>query len=177
MLVRVITLRFDAVIGSFDDGPLREFLKDKEVLSIRDHFFVKNEVPYLTVLVTYYPHRPEATTPAMLRNQQPDGASWRTLVTEAELPLFNTLRDWRAERSKRDGVPPYVICTNRQFAAMVKTRPQSLSKLAEVEGFGKAKLEKYGEEILALLARVAPPLQAPAIRPEGPETGDDRAQS
>ena len=50
MLARVITLRFDSVIGSFDDGPLREFLKDKEVLSIRDHFFVKNEVPYLTVL-------------------------------------------------------------------------------------------------------------------------------
>ena len=88
MLARVITLRFDAVIGSFDDGPLREFLKDKEVLSIRDHFFVKNEVPYLTVLVTYYPHRPETTTPAMPRNQQPDGASWRTLVTEAELHPF-----------------------------------------------------------------------------------------
>jgi hypothetical protein len=35
MLARVITLRFDPVIGSFDDSPLREFLKDKEVLSIR----------------------------------------------------------------------------------------------------------------------------------------------
>ena len=177
MLVRVITLRFEPVIGSFDDAPLREFLKDKEVLSIRDYFFVKNEVPYLTVLVTYYPHRSETASPAVPRNHQSDGASWRTLVTEAELPLFNTLRDWRAERSKRDGVPPYVIGTNRQFAAMVKTRPQSLSKLAEIEGFGKAKLEKYGEEILALLARAALPLQAPAAHSEGPETGDDRAQS
>ena len=40
MLARVITLRFDPVLSSFDDGPLRDFLKDKEVLSIRDHFFV-----------------------------------------------------------------------------------------------------------------------------------------
>jgi superfamily II DNA helicase RecQ len=95
----------------------------------------------------------------------------------AELPLFNALRDWCAERSKRDGVPPYVICTNRQCAAMVKARPQSLSKLAEIEGFGKAKLEKYGQEILALLARAALPLQAPAARPEDPETRDERAQS
>lgn len=60
MFVRVMTLRFDAVIGSFDDSPLRDFLKDKEVLSIRDHFFIKNEVPYLVVLITYAAQRPEA---------------------------------------------------------------------------------------------------------------------
>jgi ATP-dependent DNA helicase RecQ len=46
MFVRVITLRFAPVSGIFDDSPLRDFLKDKEVLSIRDHFFIKHEVPY-----------------------------------------------------------------------------------------------------------------------------------
>ena len=45
MLMRVITLRFDPVTSSFDDGPVRDFIKDKEVLAIRDHFFMKNEVP------------------------------------------------------------------------------------------------------------------------------------
>jgi superfamily II DNA helicase RecQ len=49
------------------------------------------------------------------------------------------------------------VCTNRQFAAMVQARPQSLSKLAEIEGFGKAKLEKYGQEILALLRQSPAP--------------------
>ncbi len=86
MLARVITLRFDPVLGSFDDGPLRNFLKDKEVLSIRDHFFVKNEVPYLAVLVTYYPHRPETTAPLVAPKKQPD-RSWRDLVTAEELPF------------------------------------------------------------------------------------------
>ena len=33
--------------------------------------------------------------------------SWRALVTAEELPLFNTLRDWRTERSQHEGVPPY----------------------------------------------------------------------
>ncbi len=60
------------------------------------------------------------------------------------MPLFNALRDWRAERSKRDGVPPYLICTNKQLVAMIKARPRSLGKLGEIEGIGKAKLEKYG---------------------------------
>ena len=41
MLIKVISLAFDSVRGNFDDTPLREFLKDKEILSISDHFFMK----------------------------------------------------------------------------------------------------------------------------------------
>jgi len=53
VLARVITLRFDPTIGSFDDMPLREFLKDKEALSIREHFFAADDIPYLAVFITY----------------------------------------------------------------------------------------------------------------------------
>ena len=53
MLARVVTLRIDPLIKAFDDSPLREFLKAKEVFAICEHFFVRNEVPYLAVLVTY----------------------------------------------------------------------------------------------------------------------------
>ena len=149
--MRVVTLRFDPVIGSFDDTPLRDFLKDKEVLALRDHFFIKNEVPYLVVLVTYAAQQPEAP-PRGAAPGQSQKEDWRALVKAEELPFFNTLRDWRAERSKREGVPPYVICTNRQLAAMVQARPQSLTRLADIQGFGKAKLAKYGRDILEILA-------------------------
>jgi len=60
--------------------------------------------------------------------------SWKENVAEADWPLFNTLRDWRSARSKRDGVPPYVICTNKQLAALIVARPQTLGQLGEVEG-------------------------------------------
>ena len=35
MLARVMTLHFDTVLGGFDDTSLRDFLKDKDVLSLR----------------------------------------------------------------------------------------------------------------------------------------------
>jgi len=50
MLVRVFTLKFDPIVGGFDDSGLQEFVRDKEVLSIRDHFFTRDETPYLIVL-------------------------------------------------------------------------------------------------------------------------------
>ena len=57
MLARVLTLRFDPASEAFDDGPLQEFLKAKEVHEVREHFFVRDGVPYLAVLVTYgLPH-------------------------------------------------------------------------------------------------------------------------
>lgn len=167
MLARVITLRFEASMDSFDDGPLRDFLKDKDVRAIREYFFVKDDTPYLAVLVTYFlPQAQPAPLQAPARVRE--DTSWRAWVTEPDLPLFNALRDWRSERSKREGVPPYVICTNRQFAAMVKTRPQSLTALGDIAGFGRGKLEKYGQDILALL--MAPPsTPAPAPPPSTSE--------
>lgn len=156
MLARVITLRFDSTLGGFDDSPLRDFLKDKDVVALREHFFVKEEIPYFAVFVTYRLSLPAALPAPPQDVQERKAAAWRELVTEEEVPLFNTLRDWRAERSKKEGLPPYVICTNRQLAAMVKARPRSVAALAEIDGFGKAKLEKYGRALLQLLTPTEP---------------------
>ena len=44
MPARVVALRFDPLIEAFD-APFQEFLKAREVFAIRDHFFIRNEVP------------------------------------------------------------------------------------------------------------------------------------
>ena len=146
MLARVLTLRFDQRIEAFDDQSLREFLAQRE------HFFQCNHVPYMAVMVTYAlePSNPNSTPRDSAQGRR--GVDWRAQVAEAELPLFDALRDWRAERARRDGVAPYMVCTNQQLAAMIKARPQSMAKLGTIDGIGKAKLETYGQEILALLA-------------------------
>ena len=51
MLVQIFTLKFHATTEQFDDRELQEFIKDKEVLSVREHFFIKHETPYLAVLL------------------------------------------------------------------------------------------------------------------------------
>jgi hypothetical protein len=53
MHVRVFTLRFDPATERFDDSAVVGFLADKEVLAIRDHFFVRDGVPYLTLVARY----------------------------------------------------------------------------------------------------------------------------
>lgn len=159
MLAAVITLRFNPILGGFDDTELRRFIADKEVLSIREHFFVYETLPHIAFTVIYRPLVEPVTKPVQTRQRD---ESWRKLLTEQDLPLFNQMRDWRAEKAKHDGVPPYVIFTNRQLAQIVKARPGSLADLARVEGVGKAKLEKYGGPILSLLA--AQVVAKPAVK-------------
>ena len=169
LLARVLTLRFDQRLEAFDDQPLREFLAQREVLAVREHFFQCNHVPYLAVMVTYALEPSTPTSGPRDAAQGRKGIDWRAQVAEAEIPLYDALRDWRAERARRDGVAPYMICTNQQLAAMTKARPQSMSKLGTVNGIGKAKLDKHGQKILALLAwpRGAPATPAQPARDSG----------
>ena len=162
MLARVLTVRFDPALEAFDDGPLREFLKAREAIAVREHFFVRNHVPYLAILVIYA-LAPPMSEPAVGGRSKDWESGWRSQLSEGDLPLFNALREWRAERASREGVPPYLVCTNKQLAAIVNARPQSLTKLGVIDGIGKARLEKYGQDLLAMLAR-------PHNRPDSQDT-------
>ena len=70
-------------------------------------------------------------------------------------PGFVALREWRLERAKADEVPAYVVFHNSTLAEIAERRPRTLGELAQVPGVGPAKLERYGDEVLATLGRVA----------------------
>lgn len=150
MLIKVISLAFDSIYGGFNDQQVRDFLKDKEMISITDFHFVKNDVPYLTFILRYFPHRAEIESKIAPKEKRDQDEEWKKLLNEADMGLFNILRDWRSQRCKKEGVPPYIIFTNQQLATIVKKRPQTLSELTQIDGIGKGKAEKYGNEVLAI---------------------------
>jgi superfamily II DNA helicase RecQ len=49
-------------------------------------------------------------------------------------------------------VPAYVVFNDRTLAALTERRPRSRGELLAVEGIGPSKLDRYGDELLALLA-------------------------
>jgi DNA helicase-2/ATP-dependent DNA helicase PcrA len=69
----------------------------------------------------------------------------------AEGPLAEQLRAWRRKRAEADGVPAYVVFNDRTLAALSERRPRSRGELLAVEGIGPSKLDRYGDELLALL--------------------------
>jgi superfamily II DNA helicase RecQ len=148
MRVKLLTLRYAPALAAFDERPLTDFLADKEILAIREHFFVVHDLPHLACLVTYHdPHPSQPTSRAAV----PHSPSPLEQVPEPDRALFATLREWRNARARRDGIPPYVILTNRELATVVRTKPRTESALAGIDGLGAGKVERYGRDILAKL--------------------------
>ncbi len=67
--------------------------------------------------------------------------------------LGAALRAWRSDHARADGVPAYVVAPDALLDGIVAERPTSLAALRRVRGMGQARLERYGDEILAIVAR------------------------
>ena len=64
------------------------------------------------------------------------------------------LREWRKARADADAVPAYVVLSNRQLEGVAAAMPADERELLACDGIGPSRLERYGEEILAVLAEV-----------------------
>ncbi|MEV6278493.1 DNA helicase RecQ [Nocardia sp. NPDC051832] len=73
-------------------------------------------------------------------------------LAAADVPLFERLRAWRAATAKEQGVPAYVVFHDATLREIVARKPTSLTELGSVGGVGEAKLTKYGEGVLEVLA-------------------------
>jgi ATP-dependent DNA helicase RecQ len=70
----------------------------------------------------------------------------------ADEGLFERLRVWRLERAREDEVPAYVVLHDATLRELATAKPGNERDLAAVKGFGPAKLERYGEDVLAVIA-------------------------
>jgi DNA helicase-2/ATP-dependent DNA helicase PcrA len=70
--------------------------------------------------------------------------------------LLTRLREWRAKRARMLKVPAYVVFTDATLTAIAEQRPTDSAALVAIAGIGASKLEKFGSEVLALLAGTAP---------------------
>jgi ATP-dependent DNA helicase RecQ len=89
---------------------------------------------------------PGATVPS-LRGRRADASHG-----DGDEPLFDALRAWRTSRSRADGVPAYVVLHDATLRELAASRPSTLAELAGVTGMGPVKVERYGDDVLAVLA-------------------------
>ncbi|HWC71635.1 MAG TPA: ATP-dependent DNA helicase UvrD2 [Actinomycetota bacterium] len=67
-------------------------------------------------------------------------------------PLFDRLKEWRRRRASTDGVPAYVVFHDATLAEIAERKPRDWADLAGVPGVGPAKLDRYADEVLAIVA-------------------------
>jgi len=73
-------------------------------------------------------------------------------LTPEDAAVFEKLRAWRATTAREQSVPAYVVFSDATLCQIAATRPATPAALFEINGVGEAKLAKYGEAILRVLA-------------------------
>jgi DNA helicase-2/ATP-dependent DNA helicase PcrA len=67
-------------------------------------------------------------------------------------PALQALKAWRSGRAKADGVPAFVVFHDTTLHEIALRRPKTLADLTRVKGLGPTKLDRYGDELLAIVA-------------------------
>jgi ATP-dependent DNA helicase RecQ len=121
------------VLALVDSGHLERFESDDGFPLLRT---VRTEVPPPALNGVL---RPAATA------DEPEG--------EVDAGLFERLRAWRLETARAESVPAFVVFSDRTLRELAAVRPADEVALAAVAGVGPAKLERYGDALLAQIAR------------------------
>jgi DNA helicase-2/ATP-dependent DNA helicase PcrA len=99
--------------------------------------------------------QPRAGTAAG-RGRGPGPRGPRAPVPEASSPAVAqveaSLRAWRKERSRADGVAAFIVLSDRHLMGIAERRPASTRELAACPGIGPAKLAAYGDELIEVVA-------------------------
>jgi len=110
------------------------------VLTANSRAVLRGETPVLLREDPVRPktHRRQAAQPAEISTEDSD--------------LWVALRACRRELADEHGVPPFVIFHDKTLREMLMRRPQDAAELLSINGVGHAKLERYGERFLEVLA-------------------------
>ncbi|MFT6762039.1 MAG: DNA helicase-2/ATP-dependent DNA helicase PcrA [Candidatus Aldehydirespiratoraceae bacterium] len=92
-------------------------------------------------------HRPELTPVATSKPKKTDPTSDLDAVTTVR---FDRLKALRTELAA--GKPAYVVFDNKTLVAIARSAPTTKKALAKISGVGPAKLEKFGDAFVELIA-------------------------
>lgn len=73
----------------------------------------------------------------------------------ADPKVLADLVEWRRSLARASGVPAYVIFHDATLAAVAEAKPLTRDALLALPGLGPVKVERYGEALLAVVARHA----------------------
>lgn len=137
MIFRIITIPFDKNSQGFNCEELNEFVLNKENVKFNVDFFQSDQKSYWSVLLTY--------------DKVISKDSDMKFKHQYENVMYEELRKWRKERAEQDGVPPYIVFTNKQLRNLVINKCQTMEAMKNIEGIGEKKSEQYGVDVFKII--------------------------
>jgi PIF1-like helicase/Helix-turn-helix domain/HRDC domain/Helicase len=149
--------KFSACQQSLQNHPL--LTEHKEVAAvINEHLLMLGMALYNTVYYLQYCKEPFSVTTFLqhkLKFAQPKitlscyaSSKKETITDVANTELYNTLKRWRDMTVEEENAVIYMVANQATLKEIATYLPLTKKDLLQISGFGKAKVDKYGDAIL-----------------------------
>ena len=104
------------------------------------------------------PRSPATSSPGFVVRKKGRASAEDTPLDEAAQARFEALRTHRLTVAQVEGVPPYVVASDRslrELAQLFGEPPSRVEDLTLAHGIGETKAQRYGEGFLAVLRNLA----------------------
>lgn len=150
MKVKVFKIRLPEEFLYKDQKMLDDFLEVNEIMKVETAFV--SEERYWSVILYFEEIKLTKNTV-----KEPKAVKYSVendSLNYDEEKILDALKLWRSEKAREQNLPTYFIASNKELMSVAKYKPAKKEELLEIKGFGKHKIENYGEEILEILESV-----------------------
>jgi superfamily II DNA helicase RecQ len=152
MNVKVLKIRIADEFLLQDQKMIDNFLNNHEIIKVETAFV--HEENFWSVVLYFNEYKTEISKNTVKDSKAMKYSADDETLTSDEIEILEALKLWRSEKAKEQNLPSYFIATNKELISVAKFKPAKKQELLEIKGFGKHKIENYGEEILEILESV-----------------------
>lgn len=132
-----------------DDGTMAErmnaFLRGHRVLSVKQRDFPEG----WGFCVEWIDGEAAVAGRPPYQPYQREKVDYMKVLEPEAFTRFSEYRKRRKEIAEADGVKPFVVMTDAQMAELAKIENPTTADLKKIDGFGDARVEKYGTRMLS----------------------------
>ncbi len=149
MKIKILKIRLSEDFQANDEKKVNEFLQNHDIIKMSSSL-VNSTENYWSIMVYFEEAK------SVVKESKPTkySADSDTELNADEVKILDSLRLWRNEKAKEQNLPSYFVATNKELLSIAKYKPVKVEQLIEIKGFGKHKIENYGEEIIEILEMV-----------------------
>ncbi len=143
MKIKVLKIRISDHYQNMDEAVVNDYLDRYEILNISTEL-IKDDINYWSVLIHYKDKHLSQKASKITVDEEND-------LSEEEIIIYNKLKIWRSEKADKLKLPSYIIFHNKHLMAIARHKPSQIDDLQHISGLGKARIDKFGAEILKVL--------------------------
>ena len=152
MNIKVLKVRIADEFLLQDQKMIDDFLNNHEIIKVETAFV--HDENFWSVVLYFNEYKTDVKKNTVKDAKAAKYSADDDTLNSDEIEILEALKLWRSEKAREQNLPSYFIATNKELISVARYKPAKIEELLDIKGFGKHKIENYGEEILEILDNV-----------------------